>query len=94
MVVVMGVEVRLYGSIRDAVGESVLSVDAESVESMLRHLEDTHPGLGGVLLEVDDIAESVVIAVNGTDVRHLDGLATGLDDGDVIRITKNAYPRR
>lgn len=90
----MVVEVQFYGAFASATADG--SYDADSVADLLTALEASHADLAGRLRADSEsaIRPAVVITVNKTDVRHLDGLDTKLSDGDTIRITKNAYPRR
>lgn len=93
----MPVSVRLFGAFDVAVDGPDITSDASDVRELLADLESRFPVLDGRLLDVDSAAgipPAVVVTVNKKDIRHLDGLDTELADGDVIRITKNAYPRR
>lgn len=93
----MGVQVRLFGAFAADVDADDISSNATDVQELLADLESRHPSLGGRLLDTDSesgIPTAVVVTVNKKDVRHQNGIETLLSDGDVVRITKNAYPRR
>ncbi len=89
------VECRLFGPFREDAGvETVVrETDAATVGDLLRELERTYPELGRRLVDEDreTIAGSTVVTKAKTDVRHLDGVDTALDDGDVIRLVPSVY---
>lgn len=82
-------EVHLFGPLREAVGRKELSYELEDGATVLdvaRRVADDHPGTADRLLSPSGGLTSAVSAtVNERDVRHLDGDATELDDGDVVR---------
>lgn len=85
----MQVKVDLFGPLREVVGQKTVTVDAPAgatVGEVLADVVDDHPGLRGDLLEADGtIPDSVNVTYEGTDVRHLDGAATPVSDGGVVR---------
>lgn len=86
----MAIEVRLFASLRDAVGQSTVSVetsDGQTVRDVLRMLEADHAALEGQLLDNREIADSIVVLVNGRPVNHLNGDGTTVGDSDRISIT-------
>ncbi|MFP9191002.1 ubiquitin-like small modifier protein 1 [Natronosalvus vescus] len=91
----MQLECRFFGPFRDDVGEQTVSwnPDGDTVGDLLRELEATYPILEGRL--VDDagtnLAGKTVVTKNKTDVRHLGGLETELEDGDVFRLVPSVY---
>lgn len=89
----MQVECRFYGPFREEVGEKrvVRETDAGSVGELLEELSSAYPVLDGRLVDDEEIAGSTVVTKGKRDVRHLDGIATGLDEGDVIRLTPSVY---
>lgn len=89
----MQIECRFYGPFREDVGEKrvVRETDARTVGELLSELSAAYPTLDGRLLDGDEVAGSTVVTKAKKDVRHLDGTATGLDDGDVIRLTPSVY---
>lgn len=88
----MEVQCNLFGPLREAVGEKSVTRSLEegaTVGDLLAGLADEYPALSGQLL-VDDAADGEVadglnVTLNGTDVGHLDGAATRLSEGDVVR---------
>lgn len=83
----MEIECNLFGPYRDAVGEKtvVREVRADAtVGDLLSGLVADY-GLDGVLSDDGDLG-SVTVTRNGTNISHLDGLDTVLDDGDVVRL--------
>jgi molybdopterin synthase sulfur carrier subunit len=86
----MEIELRYFGTVRKAVGESGerRSVDeGATVGSVLADLESEHPGLAGLLLDAGAVAGGVTVLRNGTHVTHFDGVETVLDAGDRLSIT-------
>ncbi|WP_418282591.1 MoaD family protein [Halorubrum sp. DTA98] len=91
----MEVECRFFGPFRDDVGEKrvTLDVDVETYRELLARLAERYPELDGRLLADggDDLAGRTVVSVNTTDLRHLDGLDTPVEDGDVVRAIPSVY---
>jgi molybdopterin synthase sulfur carrier subunit len=89
------VECRLFGPFREDAGvEAVVrETDAETVGGLLRELEGAYPELAGRLVDREEeaVAGSTVVTKAKKDVRHLHGLETALDDGDVIRLVPSVY---
>ena len=90
------VECKFFGPFRDDVGvERVdweLSADA-TVGDLLRDVEATYPVLEGRLVdeEAASTAGQTVVSVDEKNVRHLDGLDTALEAGDVVRLVPSVY---
>lgn len=83
----MEIECNFFGPLREAVGEKTVirEVDSDAtVGDLLSGLVADH-SLDGVLTDDGDLG-SVTVTKNGTNVAHLDGLDTALDDGDVVRL--------
>ncbi|ARS91313.1 ubiquitin-like small modifier protein 1 [Natrarchaeobaculum aegyptiacum] len=91
----MKLECCFYGPFRDAIGEKSLvrETDCETVGDLLAELEEAYPALEGEILADDgsELAGDTVVSRNGRHVVHLDGLATDLEDGDVIRLVPSVY---
>lgn len=91
----MNVDCRFFGPFRDAVGtdRTAIETEAETYRDLLSELESRHPELDGELLAADGlgIADDTVVTKNGTDIRHVDGLDTTIDDGDVVRAVPSVY---
>lgn len=89
------VEVRLFGPFRDDVGveSATIETDAETYRDLLCELEERFPALSGRLLDAEgeDLPGEVVVTRDGKNVRHLDGLATAVSDGDVVRMIPSVY---
>ncbi len=98
MVSGMEVECRFFGPFRDAVDDDrmILDVELDTFGELLTLLEERYPELGGRLLDEDGdgFAGSTVVTRNETDLRHLDGLETELEAGDVIRAIPSVYGGR
>jgi molybdopterin synthase sulfur carrier subunit len=88
------VECHLFGPYRESVGQKELrrEVDAgATLGDLLAALEDEYDGLAGELLDGDELDGTTVITVNGKHARHVNGAATELDEGDVVRLTPPVY---
>lgn len=86
----MNVKLRCFGPVREAVGAKKatreLPEDA-TVADLLSDLVADAPELEGQLLdETGEVGESINVTVEGRNVRQLEGAATTLSDGDVVRI--------
>ncbi|MFB6243087.1 MAG: ubiquitin-like small modifier protein 1 [Halobaculum sp.] len=94
----MQVECRLFGPFAEDTGTKTdrRETDAETVGELLAELEREYPALDGRLLDEEgaDTAGSTVVTRNERHVRHLDGLETRLESGDVIRLTPSVYGGR
>lgn len=93
----MQLECVLFGPFREDVGEKRLEwePDGETVGDLLAELEAAYPVLEGRLLERERattrLAGETVVTKNTRDVRHLEGLETELEDGDVYRLVPSVY---
>lgn len=85
----MDVEVKLFGPMREDVGEKTLVrtlPEGATVADLVENLVADYPVLDGRLLDDEgDIDTHVNVTVNGTNVRQREELATELEDGDVLR---------
>jgi molybdopterin synthase sulfur carrier subunit len=86
----MNVELRCFGPVREAVGAKTAErelADGATVGDLLAELTTEAPELEGQLLdESGEVGGSINVTVEGRNVRQLDGAATTLTDGDVVRI--------
>lgn len=82
--------VRLYGSLRELVGERDIEValsDGATIRDILNRLEELRPVLAERLLGEDgNIRPSVNVFVNGRDTRDLGGLDTPVTPDDEVTI--------
>lgn len=86
----MAIELRLFASLRDAVGQRTVTYehsDDQTVRDVLAMLETDYAALDGRLLDNREIADSIVVMVNGRPVNHLNGGGTKVGDFDQISIT-------
>lgn len=68
-------------------GASEVTIDGATVEEVLKNLESTHPGFGDRLFdETGTLRRFVNVYVGEEDVRFGDGIATAVDDRDVVSI--------
>lgn len=86
----MNVELRCFGPVREAVGAKTAERElpgGATVADLLSELVADAPELDGQLLDgTGEVSESINVTVDGDNVRQLDGAATTLSDGDVVRI--------
>lgn len=85
----MRVEVRLFGPFRETVGGKTADLDlpdGSTVGDALDALAGEHPGLSGRFRTDGALRGDVNVTLNGKHVRQRNGLATALDDGDLLRI--------
>jgi len=87
----MEVELRFFAMVREAVGTRSTTREFESgatVRDALAALENDYPELAGTLLTEDgEIARSLTVLRNGTNVTHFDGAGTELSGSDRLSIT-------
>ena len=68
-------------------GEKEVQADGSNVGDVLRSLADAHPATESQLFSADgELNRYVNVYLNDEDVRVLDGLATGVSDGDTVVI--------
>jgi molybdopterin synthase sulfur carrier subunit len=83
----MEIELRFFANFREAVGQKTVQReydDALQAGDVLRQLPEEFPGMD--LFEDGELREYLTILRNGTDITHLDGLETTLEDGDELSI--------
>ncbi|MDR5673820.1 ubiquitin-like small modifier protein 1 [Halalkaliarchaeum sp. AArc-GB] len=87
----MEVECNFFGPVRDVVGTKTVVCElpvGATVAELVCDLDETYDGLADQLLEREhELAENLVITVDGRNVQQLDGGETELDDGAVVRIS-------
>jgi len=68
-------------------GQSEVEAAGSNVGEVLRNLTEAHPDTQGQLFGEDgDLNRYVNVYLNDEDVRVLDGLGTGVKDGDTVVI--------
>lgn len=84
----MEIECNFFGPLREVVGEKTVVREVDPTATVGDLLSDlvAEYELEGVLTDDGDLG-SVTVTKNGTNVAHLDGLETGLGDGDVVRLS-------
>ena len=86
----MNVELRCFGPVREAIGTKVADrelAEGATVADLLAELVEEAPDLEDTLFdESGEVSDSINVTVEGRNVRQLDGAATTLTDGDVVRI--------
>lgn len=92
----MDVECRLFGPFRDDVGQEHVGGEYDegtTAGELLRDLESRFDELADRLVDEaeETTAGPTVVTVNEKNIKHLDGLDTELEDGDVVRIVPSVY---
>jgi molybdopterin synthase sulfur carrier subunit len=85
----MRLQLRFFANFREAVGTKTVEreyPDGATVGAVLDALEDEYEGLAGQLLADGDVAPQINVLKNGREVVHLEGVETGLDDGDTLSV--------
>ena len=83
----MAVEVRVPTILRTYTGgEKAVTVEGDSVASVIKDLDANYPGIGDRLLDDSGLRRFVNVYLNDEDVRVLDGLETAVADADAIVI--------
>jgi molybdopterin synthase sulfur carrier subunit len=84
----MPTPVRIPTPLRKLTGDlEVVTAEGATIGEILAHLDTTYPGLKERLCdEAGEVRRFVLIYVNEEDIRHLDGKATAVKEGDEISI--------
>ncbi|NLV13569.1 ubiquitin-like small modifier protein 1 [Haloarcula argentinensis] len=83
----MQIELRFFANFREAVGQKTVHREYENdlqAGDVLRQLSEEFTEMD--LFEDGDLREYLTILRNGTDITHLDGLETALEDGDELSV--------
>ena len=87
----MDVECVCFGPIREAVGTKIVAQTLEegsTVGDLVTKLDRELDGFrGAALTDGGELREEIVVTVDTDNIRQLDGTATTLTDGDIVRIT-------
>ncbi|AEM58137.1 molybdopterin converting factor [Haloarcula hispanica N601] len=83
----MQIELRFFANFREAVGQKTVQREYENgllAGDVLRQLSEEFTEMD--LFEDGELREYLTILRNGTDIAHLDGLETALEDGDELSV--------
>jgi molybdopterin synthase sulfur carrier subunit len=83
----MQIELRFFANFREAVGQKTVQREYEGglqAGDVLRQLSGEFTEMD--LFEDGELREYLTILRNGTDITHLDGLETPLEDGDELSV--------
>lgn len=83
----MQIELRFFANFREAVGQKTVQREYENglqAGDVLRQLSEEFTEMD--LFEDGELREYLTILRNGTDITHLDGLETPLEDGDELSV--------
>lgn len=89
---VVEIECVFFGPLREAVGQKTVYLDtsANTAGDLLAELQASYPDMRE-LVDDGELADGIAVTHNGTHLPHCDGLATALEDGDLIRLTTAVY---
>jgi len=83
----MAIEVRIPTILRTYTdGAKVVEGSGDSLRKLIADLETRHPGISDRILDDAGLRRFVNVYLNDEDVRFLDGIDTGLADGDVVTV--------
>lgn len=84
----MAVNVKIPTPLRSLTGDAdKVTAEGATLGELVEQLERAYPGMRDRMCEPDgQLRRFVNVYVNGEDVRFLDGIATGLADGDEVSI--------
>lgn len=83
----MQIELRFFANFREAAGQKTVQreyEDGQRAGDVLRGLSEEFTGMD--LFEEGELREYLTILRNGTDITHLDGPETALEDGDELSV--------
>lgn len=89
---VVEIECVFFGPLREAVGQKTVHFEtsANTAGDLLAELQASYPDMRE-LVDDGELADGIAVTHNGTHLPHRDGLATALEDGDLIRLTTAVY---
>jgi sulfur-carrier protein len=77
--------IRIPPTLRSEVGgERQVDVAGETIRELLENLAERYPALEAHLWENGDVAPFLNVYLGGEDVRTLDGLETGVAEGQTV----------
>jgi sulfur-carrier protein len=83
----MSITVKIPTQLREATeGDATVEVDGETVGEVLDALYDRYGELRSRIAEDGGLRRFVNVYVGGEDIRFLDGLETGVSEGDEVTI--------
>ena len=84
----MAVEIRIPTPLRKFTdGQATISVEGGTITQAFENAEQAYAGLQAKIFDDSgEIRRFINVFVNGDDVRHGDGAATALKDGDEISV--------
>ncbi|MFI5533470.1 MoaD/ThiS family protein [Kitasatospora sp. NPDC051853] len=83
----MAIEVRIPTILRTYTdGAKSVEGAGASLGELFADLDVRHPGIAARLLDNGELRRFVNVYLNDEDVRFLDGISTGLNDGDSVTI--------
>lgn len=84
----MEIELRFFANFRDAVGQKTITREhpgGATVGDVLEGITEEYPGVD-LFDEEGQLREFLSVMKNGREITYLDGLETGLEEGDTISV--------
>ena len=79
--------VLLPSSLRQYVHQQArVEIQGDTISAVLQNLMSMAPEMRNHLFAAKELRNFVVVSVNGSDIRRLQGLATGVSPSDEVRI--------
>lgn len=83
----MAIEVRIPTILRTYTdGQKAVEGAGSNLGELFADLDARHPGIAARLLDNGELRRFVNVYLNDEDVRFLEGIATGVTDGDSVTI--------
>jgi sulfur-carrier protein len=83
----MAIEVRIPTILRTYTdGAKAVEGNGTTLDELFADLDSRHPGIRERLVEDGNLRRFVNVYLNDEDVRFLEGISTGLSDGDNVTI--------
>ncbi|MCX4748782.1 MoaD/ThiS family protein [Kitasatospora sp. NBC_01287] len=83
----MAIEVRIPTILRTYTdGAKAVEGSGSNLQELIADLDVRHPGIADRLLDKGDLRRFVNVYLNDEDVRFLEGITTGIKDGDSVTI--------
>ncbi|MGM0405524.1 MAG: ubiquitin-like small modifier protein 1 [Thermoplasmatota archaeon] len=84
----MSIKIKLFANIAQKAGHKEIEVDASNVREAFEILEERYEGIQGELFKDDkkNIRDNITVIKDGRNISYLQGLETGLTDGDKLSV--------
>ena len=84
------VKLKLFANLREAAGESVVTLNGNTVMDVLSNLTGSYPALQELIFDMSvdgpKLRGYINVFLNGDNIKHMDDLSTILKDGDELGV--------